>query len=116
VYKLAMGVLAVCSIVVISPICKAKEIDRAEAEALMAECQRQRAEKIAPLKKQAVEDCVARNLRDRESCERYNRNYGERTHGGTRPGMFWNLPVCEEAIAAEKYFKMNPGREMFTLP
>ena len=115
-YKLKLGKLAVCAVVVVSPICTAKEIDRAGAEALMAECQRQRAEKIAPLKEQAIEDCVARNLKEREACERHNENYGQRTHGGTQPGMFWNLPVCEDAIAAEKYFKMYPGRDRFKLP
>ena len=82
----------------------------------MNECQRQRAENIAPLREQAIEDCVNNRRRDREFCENHNRNFGERRAGGTLPGMFWNLPVCEQAVAAERYFRMNPRRNTFTLP
>ena len=108
--------LTACSLAVFGPLCQAGDIDRAGAETLMAECQRQRAEHIAPLKEQAIEDCVARSLKDREACERHNQNYGERTRGGTQGGMFWDLPVCQDAVAAEKYFKMNPRSNSFSLP
>ena len=114
--KDATALLAAGTLALAGPLCLAGDIDRAGAEALMADSQRQRAENIAPLKEQAIEDCVARNVKDREACERYNQNYGERTRGGTGPGMFWDLPVCQDAVAAEKYFQMNPRSNRFSLP
>jgi hypothetical protein len=94
----------------------AEEITRQGAEALMQQCQSERQENIAPLKAQAIDDCINKQRRDREHCEQHNRNYGERTAGGRLPGMFWGLPVCENAVAAEKYFRMNPGRQVYAVP
>lgn len=104
------------ALTVVSPAGFAGDIDRDGAGALMAECRKQRAEQIAPLKEQAIQDCVTRRVKDREACERYHANYGERTQGGQQIGMFWDLPVCQDASAAERYFRMYPGRNTFTLP
>jgi hypothetical protein len=30
--------------------------------------------------------------------------------------MFWGLPECEKAVGAERYFRMNPGRQVYNLP
>ena len=94
----------------------AEEIHRDELDAWMEECQRQREENIAPLREEAIENCVTNQRRDREACERHNANFGERRQGGTMPGLFWHLPVCEQAVAADRYFRMNPRRDTFTLP
>ena len=96
-----------------------EEITRDGALELMEECQKQRKENIAPLREQAIEDCVTNKRRDREQCERFNRTFGNarpRAGGGMIPGMFWEIPVCEQAVAAEEYFKMNPSRRVYTLP
>ena len=92
----------------------AQEVSADEAVALMEECQRQRQENIAPLREEAIETCMTERGDDRETCERRNRNYGERTHGGRQAGLFWDLPACEKAVAAERYFRMNPGQKTFT--
>ena len=92
----------------------AEDIARGDVDALMAECQTQRQANIAPLREEAIEHCIENRRNDREYCERYNRNYGERTQGGTQRGLFWHLPACEKAVAAERYFRMNPGRQLFT--
>ena len=94
-----------------------KEITHDGASELMEECQKQREENIAPLREQAIEDCVTRRGRDREHCESYNRTFGnERRRGdGTMiSGLFWYLPVCEKAVAAERYFRMNPSSRSYS--
>lgn len=91
----------------------AGEVTREGAEALMTECQEERQRNIEPLRQQAIEDCISNGRGDREFCERFNRNFGERTHGGTQPGLFWGLPVCERAVEAERFFRMNPGRQVY---
>ena len=102
----------------LSVFAAAREITREDASELMVECQKQREENIAPLREQAIEDCVTKQRRDREYCERFNRTFGNarpRAGGGMIRGMFWELPVCEQAVAAEKYFRMNPSRQVYTL-
>ncbi len=91
----------------------AETIDREQAAGLMAECRNLRQEKIAPLKAQAIDDCVTKEQKDAEYCERYYRDYGEKTTGGARQGMFWDLPQCRKAIEADKYFKMYPSAKEF---
>jgi hypothetical protein len=105
--------------IVLSGFAAARETTREGALELMEECQLQRGNNIAPLREQAIEDCVTKQRRDREYCERYNRTFGNarpRAGGGMIPGMFWGLPVCEQAVAAERYFKMNPGRQVYSSP
>lgn len=94
----------------------ANEITRQAAADMMLECQSEREENIAPHKEKAIDDCIDKGRGDRAYCEKYNRNYGERTTGGSRRGMFWELTVCENAVSAEKYFKMNPGKKVYSLP
>ncbi len=91
------------------------EINRSQAEELLQQCQAQRQENIAPLKQEVIEDCVTRQHRDRDYCERFNRNYGERTVTGAQRGMFWDLPVCMQAVDAQNYFKKYPSRQVFNV-
>lgn len=97
----------------------AEEVTREDALAMMEECQKQREVNIAPLREQAIEDCVNDRRRDREHCESFNRTFGNarpRGNGTMIPGMFWELPVCERAVAAERYFRMNPSSRSYNLP
>jgi hypothetical protein len=109
------------AIITIAPIgfAAAEEITRDDALELMEACQKQREENIAPLREQAIENCVTKQRRDREYCESYNRTFGNarpRGNGTMVPGMFWGLPVCETAVAAERYFRMNPSSRVYKLP
>ena len=94
----------------------ADEVTRERAEELMTWCQKERAQKIAPLKDEAVERCVERQGLDRSSCERRNENYGERRPGpnGMLPGMFWDSELCTKAVDAERYFRKNPRAQSYT--
>ena len=95
-----------------------KSVTRDGAVELMNECQRQRKVKIAPLREQAIEDCISNGYGDRQYCERFNESFGDptaRAGGGMVPGMFWGLPVCEQAVAAEQHFMLNPNSRSFNL-
>ncbi len=96
-----------------------ESISRDDLPGMSAECERQRQEQIAPLREEAIQECVDVKRGDREFCERYNRDFGEATPlagGGMRPGLFYELPVCEQAYAAEKYLHMNPGEDTYEAP
>jgi hypothetical protein len=91
-----------------------EDITRQQVSGLMAECRAQRQQKIEPLKREAIDDCINRQRRDPEECERFNRTFGERSPTGNTRAMFWDLPICEQAVAADNYFKKNPGRQVYS--
>lgn len=95
----------------------ADEVTRERAAELMEWCQKERAQKIAPLKAEAIERCVERQGRQRDDCERRNENYGERRPGpnGMIPGMFWDSELCTKAVKVDRYFRQNPRAQTYTL-
>ena len=77
----------------------AEEERVAKQAELDAACEVARQEKLAPLRARYIEECVAKKERpDRESCERFYADYGNRT--GNRPALFYDLPAC---VAAHEY-------------
>jgi hypothetical protein len=117
--KSSCQILVAIITIALSGFAAATEITRDEALELMEECQEQREENIAPLREQAIEDCVSKKRGDRAHCENFNRTFGNarpRAGGGMIPGLHWELPVCEQAVAAERFFRMNPGRRVYKLP
>jgi hypothetical protein len=109
-------ILGAVTLLLLSLNLQAAEITREQAGELMQECQAQRQQKIAPLKAEAIEDCVTRQRKERGYCERFNKNFGERTPAGNRRGMFWDLPACQQAVSAQQYFKKYPGRKVYSTP
>ncbi len=109
---LKLRVLGVVSAVALSAHCLAADITRPEAEALLLECQNQRQQHLVLGKEKAIDDCINIQHRDRDYCERFNADYGERI--GAIPGLYWDLPVCEKAVAVEKYFNMNPRKQVYS--
>jgi hypothetical protein len=93
----------------------AEEITREQAAELMTQCQNERQEKIAPLKQAEIDKCINEQRRDKDQCERRNENFGQnrRVGGSISPGLFWDLPACQLAIDADKYFRLNPGRNTY---
>ena len=74
---------------------------------LQQRCEQAREAKIAPLRQEAIEECVARESRRRdvqEHCERFYSDFGQggRTASGHfRQPMFNDLPECVEYREAE---------------
>jgi hypothetical protein len=79
-------------------------------------CEQAREEKIAPLRKAAIEDCVAkdRSPKDaREKCEKFYVDYGAGVRyksGGHKERMFNDLPECLEFYETEKASKKDSKR------
>lgn len=64
---------------------------------LDAACEAARQEKLAPIRQQYADECVAnKELPSREECERFYAGYGERT--GRKAPLFYDLPECVAAF------------------
>ena len=89
-------ILLVLILIVTAPAL-AKESREAKQARLDGVCEVARQEKLAPMRKQVVEECVAnKELPNRAECERFYADYGERM-GGRAP-LFYDLPECVTAF------------------
>ena len=90
---------------VLAALCAAAEDDRQATQAkLDADCEAARARVLAPEREKYVAECVRDGMRDSvEACERFYRDYGERS--GPRPALYYDLPEC---VAAFDYHKSEP--------
>ena len=73
----------------------------ADREARQAEldraCEAARNEKLVPMRKKKVEDCLAnKEFESREECEAFYADYGERA--GSGQPLLYDLPACVEAF------------------
>lgn len=84
-------------ILIVSTSVLAREPREAKQARLDGACEVARHEKLAPMRKQVIEDCVAnKELPNRGECERFYADYGERM-GGRAP-LFYDLPECVTAF------------------
>jgi hypothetical protein len=75
----------------------ADDAHEAKQDELDAQCEAAREAEIAPERAAAVEDCVRdKQKEDRAACERFYRDYGERS--GHRPALYYDLPECVAAM------------------
>jgi hypothetical protein len=63
---------------------------------LDAKCEAARQKVIAPARAKYIDECVRDKMKEsREDCERFYRDYGERS--GRRPALYYDLPDCVAA-------------------
>ncbi len=78
---------------------------RQQQELLDAQCYQARQLRIAPLRAEAIAECVQTQQRESNPqafCERFYADFGERA--GNRPAMFMDLPEC---VAAFEFQQSN---------
>ncbi len=82
----------------------AAEDRAAKQQQLDKACEMAREEKLVPMRKQLVEECMnkERQKNDLEECERLHGNY-DRAPG--RAPLFYDLPECEKAAKYQKSYR-----------
>lgn len=89
-------ILLLLTLTLITPAL-AKESRQQKQARLDGACEVARQKKLAPIRKQFVEECVAKKeLPNREACEKFYADYGARTGG--RAALFYDLPECVTAF------------------
>lgn len=84
-------------------------------EQLRQRCEAAREVKLAPLREQAIEDCVSRprSRQTRAQCEAFYRDFGQgggTVGGGFRAPMFIDVPECQEYFAEQDRQSRAGGR------
>jgi hypothetical protein len=75
-------------------------------EELHQRCEAAREAKLAPLREEAIQECVSRprSTRTRAECEAFYRDFGQgggTVGGGFRAPMFIDVPECQEYFAEQ---------------
>lgn len=101
--KLNATVLMVLASIFATSALAREEYSRERQEELDEICEMEREKLKAPLRREAIEECVERNKRNRDAgdhdrayCERYFESYGD--GGPASKAMFYDLPQCVEAF------------------
>jgi hypothetical protein len=88
-----------------------RHLTEATVKALEATCETVREAKIAPLREQAIKDCIAQPRSDPEFCRAHFKDFGA-PHplktGKVAPRMFHDLPECTQAWEARQHFNFYP--------
>lgn len=62
-------------------------------------------EKLIPLRKQFTKDCIEKEKKEPECCERFYGTYGDSTYH--RNSLFLDLPECVEAFEYKNSFRQS---------
>lgn len=99
---LASAVSALCFVLLFDAT--ADQGDREHRQlALDQVCESARAQKLAPLRQQFVDECISERGKDKADCERFYSDYGERS--GDRAPLFYDLPECVEAFDYRRSYR-----------
>jgi RNA processing factor Prp31 len=94
--RIAVGLAAMIAVAAATDILADRKRDEKQA-ALDAACEAAREKKLAPLRKQYIEECVKNKEQpDRQSCEAFYADFGAQS--GQRAPLFYDLPECVEAF------------------
>ena len=83
-------------------------ITSADLGQLKQQCDEAREKLIAPLRKQAIDECIAKKVKSASECEKFYADYGEggaTKSGGYRQRMFHDIPECQSYYSAEEKLK-----------
>lgn len=89
----------------------ARHLTEQQVKALEATCEKAREAKIAPLREQAVKECIAQPRSDPVYCRDYFKDFGAARRlasGAVTPRMFHNIPECTAADEARQHFGLYP--------
>ena len=87
-----------------------RHLKKSDVSALVEKCEVARETKLAPLRKQAIDECIASGSKNEAGCKRYYRDYGNPVARatGTTPRLFHDLPECKISGEAEKHYRLYP--------
>jgi hypothetical protein len=89
----------------------ARHLTERQVHALEAGCEKAREAKLAPLREQAIKDCIAQPRSDPALCREHFKDFGAARRlasGAVNPRMFHNIPECAAAEEARQHFGLYP--------
>lgn len=101
-------VIALALLALVTPARAQSDAELKRLDELDRRCVEAREAKLAPMRAERIERCVREEKRPRDICTVEYSTWGESstTHnGGTRPGLFYDLPECVAAFEARQHYR-----------
>jgi hypothetical protein len=105
---LISGLAAVCA-----GTAAASHLTEQQVTALESTCEKSREAQIAPLREQAIKDCIAQSRSDPAFCRQHFKDFGDARQlgsGRVQPRMLHNILDCASADEARRHYQLNPRR------
>ena len=98
----AVGLLAL-----VAPAGAQSDADLKRLDELDRQCEQAREAKLAPMRAERIERCVRDEKRPRDECTAELSTWGntQSVRGGSRTGMFYDLPECVAAFEARQRYR-----------
>jgi len=98
----AAGLLALAA-----PADAQSDADLKRLDELDRQCEQARESKLAPMRAERIERCVRDEKRPRDECTAELSTWGntQSVRGGSRTGMFYDLPECVAAFEARQRYR-----------
>ena len=98
----AAGLLALAA-----PANAQSDADLKRLDELDRQCEQARESKLAPMRAERIERCVRDEKRPRDECTAELSTWGntQSVRGGSRTGMFYDLPECVAAFEARQRYR-----------
>ena len=83
------------------------EVELKRLDELDRQCEQAREAKLAPMRAERIERCVREDKRPRDECNTELSSWGntQTVRGGSRTGMFYDLPECVAAFEARQRYR-----------
>ena len=98
----AAGLLALAA-----PVGAQSDAELKRLDELDRQCEQAREAKLAPMRAERIERCVRDEKRPRDECTAELSTWGntQSVRGGSRTGMFYDLPECVAAFEARQRYR-----------
>lgn len=106
--SLLAPLFALALLALAAPVRAQSDAELKRLDDLDRRCEQARESKLAPMRAERIERCVREEKRPRDICTvEYSTWGGSSTtqRGGTRPGLFYDLPECVAAFEARQHYR-----------
>ena len=100
-------------VLAVLPVSTVLALSDSDVSKLQQTCEAARQEALAPMRAQKTQACIEQQLRRPEHCERYYQTYGNVApgpSGAPQQGYYYDLPPCQEWLAARDALRVSRSR------
>jgi hypothetical protein len=104
---LLASLLALMLLALAAPVRAQSDAELKRLDELDRQCEQAREAKLAPMRAERIERCVRDEKRPRDECTAELSTWGntQSVRGGSRTGMFYDLPECVAAFEARQRYR-----------
>jgi hypothetical protein len=108
----AVPLVALVLVGIVAP--RALALTDADVRRKQQSCEAAREKALAPIRERRTQACIDQQLRSPDRCKHYYSTYGNVSpgpSGAPQPGLFYDLPECQEWLDAREKLRQSRSRD-----